>query len=91
MAGLEQPVSLQQLRKLCALRTSTVCPALAELIDSGIVYRDSRGYQLKEPHSKSTAVSLSRFIEEKTRNGPLMARDRAPPACIREKAGPNYR
>jgi hypothetical protein len=44
LAGLDQPVTVQQLRKLCGLRTATVCSCLAELADAGV--RDSKGYQL---------------------------------------------
>jgi len=60
LAGLDQPVTVQQLRKLCGLRTATVCSALAQLTASGMVSRDSRGYQLK-----SSAVSLSHSIDPK--------------------------
>jgi hypothetical protein len=58
LAGLDQPVTVQQLRKLCGLRTATVCSCLAELVDTGIVTRDSKGYQLN-PAIQSPAVSLS--------------------------------
>jgi hypothetical protein len=58
LAGLDQPVTVQQLRKLCGLRTATVCSVLAQLTASGMVSRDSRGYQLK-----SSAVSLSLSID----------------------------
>ena len=46
LAGLEQPVTVQQLRKLCGLRTTTVCSCLAQLAQTGVVTHDSRGYQL---------------------------------------------
>ena len=62
LAGLDQPVTIQQLRKLCGLRTATVCSCLAELADTGVVTRDSRGYQLN-PALQSPAVSLSRPID----------------------------
>src|SRR5271157_5630039 len=62
LAGLDQPVTVQQLRKLCALRTTTVCSCLAQLADNGVVSRDSRGYQLKRP-LQSPAVSLSAHID----------------------------
>ncbi len=62
LAGLDQPVTVQQLRKLCGLRTSTVCSCLAELTDAGMVSRDNRGYQLSLP-LKSPVVSPSRFID----------------------------
>jgi hypothetical protein len=60
LAGLDQPVTVQQLRKLCALRTTTVCSCLAQLVDNGVVTRDSRGYRLNRS-LQSPAVSLSRL------------------------------
>src|SRR6201987_82251 len=45
LAGLDQPLTVQQLRKLCGLRTTTVCSCLAQLVDNGVVIRDSRVYQ----------------------------------------------
>jgi predicted Rossmann fold nucleotide-binding protein DprA/Smf involved in DNA uptake len=62
LAGLEQPVTVQQLRKLCGLRTATVCSCLAQLAETGMVSRDSRGYQLN-PALQSLAVSLSSPID----------------------------
>jgi len=58
LAGLDQPLTVQQLRKLCGMRTTTVCSCLAQLADNGVVTRDSRGYQLN-PALQSAAVSLS--------------------------------
>jgi AAA domain len=46
LEGLDQPVTVQELRKLCGLRTATVCSCLAELAQSGVVSRVSKGYQL---------------------------------------------
>jgi hypothetical protein len=62
LAGLDQPVTVQQLRKLCGLRTATVCSCLAQLVETGAVNRDSRGYQLN-PALQSRAVSLSPPID----------------------------
>ena len=53
---------MQRLRQLCGLRTATVCAALAELSDQGLVCHDSRGYQLKL-HFDDPLVSLSRPID----------------------------
>jgi hypothetical protein len=61
LSSLHQPVTVQQLRKLCGLRTATVCSCLAQLADKGIVSRDSKGYQLKLP-LQSPVVSLSSTI-----------------------------
>src|SRR5216684_496598 len=49
LAQLQQPVPIQQLQKLCGIRTATVCSALAELSATGEVIHDARGYQLKLP------------------------------------------
>jgi hypothetical protein len=49
LAQLQQPVPVQQLQKLCGIRTATICSALAELSHSGQVVHDARGYQLKLP------------------------------------------
>jgi hypothetical protein len=61
LADLNQPVSVQQLRKLCGLRTATVCSCLAELTQIGVVTRDSKGYQLNLA-LQTPAVSLSPSI-----------------------------
>jgi hypothetical protein len=47
LAQLQEPVfSVQQLRKLCAIRTETLCAALEELTQQGALSRNSKGYQL---------------------------------------------
>ena len=58
LADQTEPISVQRLRQLAGLRTSTVCAALAELSDQGLVCHDSRGYQLKL-HFDDPLVSLS--------------------------------
>jgi hypothetical protein len=62
LAGLDQPVTVQQLRKLCGLRTATVCSCLAQLVETDVVTHDSRGYQLNLA-LQTPAVSLSRPID----------------------------
>jgi DNA-binding IclR family transcriptional regulator len=62
LAGLDQPVTVQQLRKLCGLRTATVCSCLTQLTETGVVTHDSRGYQLNLA-LQSPAVSLSPPID----------------------------
>lgn len=52
LAQLQGPIPVQQLQKLCGIRTATICSALAELAASGQVVRDTRGYQLKLPVSR---------------------------------------
>jgi hypothetical protein len=47
LAQLQEPVfSVQQLRKLCAIRTETLCAALEELTQQGELSRNANGYQL---------------------------------------------
>jgi hypothetical protein len=59
LAKLDQPVPIQQLRKLCGIRTATVCSALEQLSELGEVSRDARGYQLNLP------LPVSRSIDPK--------------------------
>jgi hypothetical protein len=47
LARLQEPVPVQQLRKLCGIRTAAVCSALEELSQLGEVSRQATGYQLK--------------------------------------------
>jgi DNA-binding IclR family transcriptional regulator len=47
LVQLQEPTPVQQLQKLCGIRTAKVCSALAELTAQGQVIRDARGYQLK--------------------------------------------
>ena len=41
-----EPASVTRIRKLCGMRTASVCEALAELVRRGIVAQDLRGYRL---------------------------------------------
>ena len=59
LAQVREPVPVQQLQKLCGIRTAKVCSALAELSTLGEVVRDARGYQLKLP------LPVSRPIDPK--------------------------
>jgi hypothetical protein len=56
LAQLQQPAPLQQLRKLCGMRTAVLCSALAELSSNGEVVREPRGYQLKAPFPVSHPI-----------------------------------
>lgn len=58
MAQLQEPVPVQQLRKICGMRMASVCFALNDLKRSGAVVHTPRGYQLKP-------VSLSLPIDPK--------------------------
>jgi hypothetical protein len=57
LAQLQEPAPLQHLRKLCGMRTSAVCSALAELSTKGEIIRDARGYQLKLPFPVSRSIA----------------------------------
>ena len=57
---LQEPVPVQELRKLCGMRTASVCSALAELTKLGLVSHGAGGYQLNLPLDP---VSLSCPIE----------------------------
>lgn len=58
LARLTEPASVEQLRKLCGIRTATLCSCLAQLTTQGLVTRDSSGYQLTPP---LVPQPLSRF------------------------------
>ena len=59
LARLQEPVPIQQLRQLCAMRTAAVCAALEELSQRGEVRQNSNGYQLNLP------LPVSRPIDPK--------------------------
>ena len=48
LAPLEQPVTLQDLRKRCGMRTASLCATLNDLCSQGIVTKQSGGYLLRE-------------------------------------------
>jgi hypothetical protein len=56
LAQLTEPVSVQQLRKLCAIRMTAVCSALEQLSARGEVSRDAGGYQLQRPFPVSPPI-----------------------------------
>jgi biotin operon repressor len=43
----KDPISVQRLRQRCGMKTASVCAALAELSDQGLVTRNERGVQLR--------------------------------------------
>ena len=57
MAELKGPVSVKPLRKLCRMRTATLCDTLAILIDQGEVIQHPNGYSLANA-PRQTAVSF---------------------------------
>jgi hypothetical protein len=46
---LHEPASAQRIRKICGMRTASVCESLAALTEQGLVVRDARGYRLRRP------------------------------------------
>jgi hypothetical protein len=56
LAQLQEPAPVQQLRKLCGMRTADVCSALEDLSKLGEVSRNSRGYQLSLPFPVSRPI-----------------------------------
>src|SRR6266498_3609306 len=59
LAQVREPIPVQQLQKLCGIRTAKICSALVELSNNGEVVHDARGYQLKLP------LPVSRPIDPK--------------------------
>ena len=57
LSQLGTPAPVQQLRKLCGMRTAAVCSALGQLVQSGEVCHDSKGYQLKLPFPVSRSIA----------------------------------
>jgi len=68
MTQLNQPVSVQQLRKLCRMRTATVCETLLTLKEQGSVIHRPNGYSLTEAQRK-TPVSFPLCPIEPAGNG----------------------
>ena len=58
LATADRPVPMQHLRKLCSMRTATLCDSLAELTRQGLVVREPGGYQLKLPFIPGPAASV---------------------------------
>ena len=58
MAQAEQPISAQQLRKLCGMRTATLCESLNELRSQGRVLHEASGYRLAHGVKPKSAVTF---------------------------------
>jgi hypothetical protein len=57
LAQLQQPLfTVQQLRKLCAIRTETLCAVLEKLTQRGQLSRTPKGYQLHQPFPASPPI-----------------------------------
>jgi hypothetical protein len=46
-----EPASVNRIRKLCGMRTASVCEALADLVRQSVVTQDYRGYHLNPPRA----------------------------------------
>lgn len=57
MTEIKDPVSLQQLRKLCRMRTATLCEALAILKSRGAIVHGPKGYS-RAPDQRQATVSF---------------------------------
>jgi AAA domain len=68
MKEIAEPVSVQELRKLCRMRTSTLCEILAILKDRGDVMHGPHGYSLASNQCK-TNVSLPDTPIDSSGNG----------------------
>jgi hypothetical protein len=51
------PITAQQLRKACRIRSSTICATTADLVAAGRIHRGPNGYAL---NSSASAIPLSR-------------------------------
>src|SRR2546421_35658 len=56
LSQLKDPLPVQELRKLCGIRTAAVCSALEQLSALGEISRDSRGYQIIRPFPVSQPI-----------------------------------
>jgi len=79
MAAIDQPVSALQLRKLCRIRTATLCDTLAELSRRGQVCHDARGYSLTVcTHQKPVSFPTSPIGPNGNGNGKRPAHPQMP-------------
>ncbi len=63
MTELKGPVSVQQLRKLCRMRTATLCETLSTLKDKGSVIHGPNGYSLTRDQGHSSLSFPGTSIE----------------------------
>ena len=68
MTELKRPVPVKKLRKLCRMRTATLCETLATLKDRGAVLHGPSGYSLAKCQCK-TAVSFPDILVQPPGNG----------------------
>jgi biotin operon repressor len=58
MKQADQPISAQKLRKLCAMRTATLCETLNTLRNQGRVLHDINGYRLAQTAKTASSISF---------------------------------
>jgi hypothetical protein len=64
LAGLDHPITLQDLRSRCAMRTASLCSTLNELCQQGIIIKGTEGYMLPDNAAHDLfPVSLSQPIQ----------------------------
>jgi hypothetical protein len=67
LSQLDHPVTMQELRAHCGMRTASVCAAVAELCEEGSVIHSSQGYQLCEQDvTEEDATPVSPFLPIQT-------------------------
>jgi hypothetical protein len=64
-----QPISAQQLRKRCAMRTATLCETLKRLRNQGRVLHDAGGYRLVNAKTHPSTVALPNNPIDSAGNG----------------------
>lgn len=55
LASLNRPTSVKELRKLCGIKTATLCAALAQLRAEGLVHRQTGGYRLANVDNRTVS------------------------------------
>ena len=58
LTGLDGPITTQELRKLCAMRTASLCSALSDLCEQGTVLKGPEGYLLAQKASEPISPLL---------------------------------
>lgn len=87
MATLNRPASTQKLRKLCRIRTATLCDTLAELTAQGRLAHGPNGYSLTHHHDQPT-VSFPPTPIQPTGNG--NGKSASPTPCTANHRPPKH-
>ncbi len=79
MAKVNRPASVQQLRKLCRMRTATLCETLTVLRQQGLVRHNSNGYTLAAPtNEKNVSFPATPIDPAGNGNGKRLQQPRLP-------------